>query len=427
MQLGWITRRRFLATSVGMAGLAGYYLGRTPVRLGLIGAGTQGTLLTKALNTAWWLGGPCGSIVAVCDVDRSRAEALRGAHCPKAEITGDYRHVLERDDIRAVLIATPDHWHARIAVEALHAGKAVYCEKPISLTVAEGQALVRAVRQTGGVFQAGTQQRTMARFRGAVELVRGGALGRLHTITVTLPERWKGEGNGPFPTLPVPPGLDWDTWLGQAPWAEYCPQRCHGFFRRWYEYSGGQITDWGAHHIDIAQWAIGDDAAPLTVEGHGEFPEVTGGFNTPIEFRAEMTYAGGVRLVVRSDPTFEDNGVLFEGDRASLFVNRAKLEGTGLSRPADRVEPLYPRSAARTNALAFHVVQFLIATKTGDTPVSDVASQHRSATTCHLANIAMRLGRKFTWDARREQVVGDAEANAMLSRPQRSPYQVPAV
>src|SRR5947209_6245215 len=247
------SRRQFLAS-----GLAGVALGtaahwglRRPLRLGLIDAGGQGTGLLKSNRVAWWLGGPCAEVAAVCDVDRGHREAVRAAHCPAADLYDDYARVLERDDLHAVLIATPDHWHARIAVQALHAGKAVYCEKPVSLTVAEGQAMVRAVRATGGVFMAGTQQRSDYRFRTAAELVRNGRLGTLHTVTVTLPQRWKAEYDGPFPACPVPPELNWERWLGQAPWAEYCPQRCHGTFRRWYEYAGGTMTDWGAHHMDI--------------------------------------------------------------------------------------------------------------------------------------------------------------------------------
>jgi len=422
-----ISRRRFvIGASAGAMGLGGYYFGRSPVKVGLIGAGTQGTNLVKALNTAWWLGGPCATVVTVCDVHRNRAEILQAARCPAAEVTVEYRQVLERDDVRAVLIATPVHWHARIAIEALQAGKAVYCEKPISLTVAEGRALVRAVETTGGVFQAGTHQRSMAMFRTACELVRAGGLGRLHTITVTLPYRWNKESNGPFSAAPIPPGLDWDQWLGQAPNADYCPQRCHGSFRRWYEYSGGQMTDWGAHHMDIAQWAQGDDVAPLTVTGTAEFPNVPNGFNTPIKFNAELTYPAGVRVLVRSESAFDNNGILFGGDRGNLFVNRGRLEGSALALPTPRPEPLHPRPAARSLALSYHLIQFLIAMKTGEPTVSDVAGQHRTASACHLTNIAMRLGRKLTWDADREQVVGDAEANAMLSRTQRPPYQVPA-
>jgi myo-inositol 2-dehydrogenase/D-chiro-inositol 1-dehydrogenase len=423
-----ISRRRFMVcASVGALGFGGYWFGRRPVKVALIGAGTQGTNLARSLDTAWWLGGPFATVVSICDVHRARAETLRNNRCAGAEIVTDHRQVLERDDVQAVLIATPDHWHARIAIDALHAGKAVYCEKPISLTVAEGQALVQTVKQTGGVFQGGTQQRNMANFRRACELVRAGGVGQLHTITVTLPCRWNRESTGPFPPAPVPPGLDWDRWLGQAPLADYCPQRCHGSFRRWYEYSGGQMTDWGAHHVDVAQWALGDAVAPLTVEGHAEFPNVAGGFNTPIQFHTELTYPGGVRMLVRSDPGQDTNGVLFEGDRGAIFVNRSRLDGSALNLPAPATTPLHPRSAARTAAQAYHLIQFLIAMKTGEPLVSDVVGQHRSATTCHLANIAMRLGRKLTWDGGREQIVGDAEANAMLTRPQRDPYKLPKI
>jgi predicted dehydrogenase len=264
-------------------------------------------------------------------------------------------------------------------------------------------------------------------FRHACELIRAGGLGKLHTIKVTLPCRWTSESNGPFPPAPLPPGLDWDRWLGQAPVVDYCPRRCHGSFRRWYEYSGGQMTDWGAHQMDIAHWAQGDVVAPLTAAGTAEFPNVTGGYNTPIQFNAELTYTNDVRVQVRAEPEYDNTGVRFEGDRGWLFVNRGRLEGSGLDLPAPKIEPLHCRSAARTNALSYHLIQFLIAMKTGEPPVSDVASQHRAATACHLTNIAMRLGRKIAWDAAAEQIADDAEANAMLSRSQRQPYQMPPV
>jgi hypothetical protein len=185
------------------------------------------------------------------------------------------------------------------------------------------------------------------------------------------------------------------------------------------------MTDWGAHHMDIVQWALGDASAPRTAAGTAEFPAVPGGFNTPIKFCVEYTYPNDVRVLVRTHAT-ESNGVRFEGNRGDLFVNRGRLEGSAFSLPMPRTEPLHARPAARTLGQSYHLIQFLIAMKTGEPPVSDVVSQHRTATACHLANIAMRLGRRVTWNAAAEQIVGDAEANAMLSRPQRSPYQLPS-
>jgi predicted dehydrogenase len=429
----YLSRRRFLAAmaAAGAAG-AGYWFGRRPVRLALVGAGTQGNSLARSAAEAYWFGGPYGRIVAVCDVDVERARAAWQQYCPRREAYTDYRKALERDDVEAVLVATPDHWHAKIAHDALHAGKAVYCEKPLGLTIAEGQLLVRTVGQTGGVFLGGTQQRTAWKFRTAVELVRNGRLGRLHTVTMTLPQRWTGPYEGPFLSFPLaPPWLDWDAWLGQAPRVDYCPFRCHGTFRRWFEYSGGQMTDWGAHHIDIAHWAMGiTDGGPQTVEAQGQLPHIPNGFNTPIEFTAVLHYRGGVVLHVRTDKDFDANGLRFEGDGGWLFVNRERIEGSAWDefqkRPLPRdAERAHPSPAWRANHLTHHLRHFFACVRGGAQPVSDVVSMHRAASACHLVNIALRLGRKLTWDAAAEQVVSDAEANAMLHRQQRSPYQLP--
>jgi predicted dehydrogenase len=430
---GRLTRRRFLAAGAGAAGAgAAYWFGRRPVRLALVGAGTQGGSLARAVDQSYWFGGRYGRLVAVCDVDRGHAEAVRAQHARGADLYGDYRRVLERDDVEAVLVATPDHWHALVAHHALKAGKAVYCEKPLGLTVAEGQCLVRTVRATGGVFLGGTQQRTAWKFRTAVELVRAGRLGRLHTITVTLPRRWKFDFEGPFPHFPAPPpGLDWDTWLGQAPEVDYCPERCHGSFRRWYEYSGGQMTDWGAHHMDVAHWAMGlQEGGPHRVEAEGTMPHVPNGFSTPVVFTADLHYPGDVRVRVRTDADFDANGLLFEGERGSLFVNRERIEGAAVEelkgRPLPDEARLHPSSAWRANTLTHHLRHFFDCVRCGAAPVADVVSMHRAATACHLVNISLRLGRPVAWDARREQVVGDDSANAMLRREQRSAYRLPA-
>lgn len=425
-----ISRRRFLgATLGGVAAVgAGYMFARQPVRVAIIGAGGQGVSLARAIKRAWWLGDLTGETVAVCDVDRKHAADL-GAEMG-ADVYHDYRQVLNRDDIQAVVIATPDHWHTAIAVAALRAHKAVYCEKPISLTIDEGKLLVRTVQETGQVFLAGTHQRTDYRFRTACELVRNGRLGKLHTVTVTLPQRWRGESPGPFPTSAPPAELDWDTWLGQAPWVEYCPERCHGFFRRWYEYSGGQMTDWGAHNLDIAHWAMGiENAGPLTVAGRASMPNVPNGFNTPLEFTVDMRYPNDVQVRVRT--AMEEPSVRFEGDGGWLVVQRKHWEGSAVDEltrkplPDDAIRLHEVPPARWTQPLVHHLIHFFRCIRHGERPISDVVSQHRSATACHLANISMRLGRPITWDAERQQIVNDGDAQAMLGRPQRSPFVLP--
>jgi predicted dehydrogenase len=382
-----------------------------------IGLGGQGTSIAKRASRF-------GDVVAVCDVDRQHAERARQQFGGKAEIYGDYRKLLERKDIDAVTIGTPDHWHTTIALAAIRAGKDVYCEKPLTLTIDEGKLLVKAVAETQRVFQVGTQQRSDARFRQACELVRNGRLGKLQQVTVSLPKSTK--VGGPFETKPVPDGLDWQQWQGQAPEHDYTPERCHHDFRWWYEYSGGIMTDWGAHHMDIAHWAMGiDRGGPISIEGKMSDAErnrmndarQSNSFNTPAEFTVEFLYPHDVRLQV----VLGDEGVLFEGDQGRLYVNRGRITGKPVEELAKR--PL-PADAVKLYESNDHMGNFFDCIKSRKTPISDVESQHRSVSACHLANISLRLGRKLTWDAAQELFVGDDEANAMLSRPQRSPYKV---
>lgn len=429
-----ISRRKFLFLGAGTLALAGtgYGISRRPLKLALIGAGIRGRALSASLSQLYWLPGQYPDVVSICDVDSKHASDVRDLHWPRAETCGDYHKVLERDDIKGVVIATPDHWHTLIAYHALKAGKAVYLEKPISLTVAEGQLLVRTVNETKGVFQTGTIQRSDYRFRTAAELVRNDRLGTLRKVTIGLPQRWAGVSPGPFTPSTPPPELDFDQWLGQAPLTGYCPERVHGLFRRWYEYAGGTMTDWGAHHLDIAQWAMGmDDSGPETIEGSAQFPNIPGGFNTPLIFHADLHYPNGVLVHIETSEDEEKNGITFEGDNGTIFVSRGKLEGPAVDelrkRPfgSDAVQ-LHETHGHKKNVLSHHLLQFFDCIDRGATPIADVYSQHRSATACHLTNIAMRLGRKIRWDGAREQILDDTEANNMLSRPQRAPYQLPS-
>lgn len=420
-------RRRFLQSSLGVAAAATstpYWFDSLakadevpeskndrPI-IGSIGLGGQGTSIAKRASQF-------GDIVAVCDVDRERAEKARETFGGKADIYEDYHKVLDRPEIEAVTIGTPDHWHTAIALAALHSGKDVYCEKPLTLTVEEGIAIRNAVAETGRVFQVGTQQRSDKRFRLACEMVRNSWLGKLQKVTVTLPDSTL--AGGPFESKPVPAHLNWEMWLGQAPEAAYCPERCHYTFRWWYDYSGGVMTDWGAHHMDIAHWAMGmDDSGPLSVHGHATMPNIENGYNTPKNFTVDCEYPDDVQLNVR----IGDNGVLFEGDEGRIFVNRGKLTGAPVEKFLEKYS-IEERPSDWTLLIESnnHMGNFFDCIKSRETPVSDVASHHRSITACHLSNISMRLGRKLNWDAKNETFVGDSEANAMLSREQRSPYQ----
>lgn len=399
-----------------------------PLRLGLIGLGVQGRRLARQFQ---WMR-PLyhyGSIVAYCDVDRRRVDGFRENPLYRgAEGYQNYRRLIERDDVDAVIIATPDHWHAAMSIEAMQAGKAVYCEKPLALTVAEGKLLRETVRQTNAVFQVGTMQRSDPIFRTACELVRNGRLGEIRKVTVTLPPASAG---GPFATTTPPPELDWDLWLGQAPAVPYCPERCHYNYRWWWDYSGGIMTDWGAHQLDIVHWALGvDDSGPLGVQSRAVLPDIPNGYDVPTSFTVQLRYPGNVPVEI--SPQGDRLGILFEGSRGRIFVNRGGVFG----KPYDdlRDHPL-PDAAIRLNphigslgtSWFQHLRDFMECVRTGRQPVSDVASQHRSTTACHIANISMRLGRALRWDAVAETFPDDAEARALLSRDQRAPYAVPAL
>jgi myo-inositol 2-dehydrogenase/D-chiro-inositol 1-dehydrogenase len=427
-----LNRRRLLKWSVGAAlgGASAAVLHTSThdtIRLGLIGCGARGRQL--AATVRWTeLAHRCGKLVAVCDVHRQRAERLWHESCAGADIYEHYQELLDRGDVEGVIVATPDHWHTPITLAALRSGKAVYCEKPLTLTVAEGQLLVDAVRRSGGIVQVGTQQRSDWRFRTACEVVRNGRLGNIRRIEVTLPTSSlpAQATGGPFANCPPPEGLNWDLWLGQAPWADFCKQR-YDPFRWWFEYSGGFMTDWGAHHLDIVQRALAvEDAGPITIATHAELPNVENGYNTPRSFTVDFTYPGKVQVQVRLSE--ERNGILFEGDEGRIFVNRGRLTG----KPVERVarDPLPPSAERLDNdthywgtANYIHLREFLDCIRTGKRPISDVASQHRSVTACHLANLSMRLGRGLQWNATRERFTDDDEANALLNRPQRRGYE----
>ena len=249
-----------------------------------------------------------GDVVAICDVDRVVAEYARETVTDgKADLYEDYRDVLVRDDVDVVLIGTPDHWHTKIAVEAMRAGKDVYCEKPLTLTIDEGKQICRVVRETKRVFQVGTQQRSEygSSFLKAVALVQHGRIGRVRRVTVELNQ---GRTGGPFPASKPPSHLNWDMWLGQAPKVPYIKERTHQMFRWWYEYAGGKLTDWGAHHVDIAQWAVGmQHAGPASVQGTATFqqplkngyPTRDDLYNTAVEFDVTCRFAGDVEIVIR--------------------------------------------------------------------------------------------------------------------------------
>jgi predicted dehydrogenase len=435
------TRRSFLKTTAAAAGAAGWMLpqgfpgGRTMAdetrwpndrpRVGCIGNGGMGKGDARAIRRY-------GDILAFCDVDRSHAESARDDEKiggGKGDIYEDYRKLLDRNDIDVVTISTPDHWHTAIAIAALRAGKDVYCQKPLTLTIDEGKRLRAVVAETKRVLQVGTQQRSedRNRFLTAVALVREGRIGKIKRVTCAI-------GGGPsskaFAKTSPPPELNWDMWLGPAPQVAYIPERCHGNFRWWYEYSGGKVTDWGAHHVDIAQWAIGkDNSGPTRVEVvlaehpvayRNGYTIVDDRYNTATAFQVSCLYENGVEILIRDDT---ENGITFEGETGQFFVSRGRLSGKPVD---DLAKNPIPESVIiglrKGKRIDSHMGNFIECARDRSMPVSDVYSHHRNLTTCHLANIAIRLGRNLTWNPETEQLVGDDEANAMQHRVPRNGY-----
>lgn len=379
--------------------------------MGCIGTGGQGTSNMKGFRAK----SGC-QVVALCDVDAGHLEEARlTAELDAGSCYGDFRRLLARDDIDAVSIATPDHWHVPISIAAVKAGKDVYCEKPLTLTIAGGRALSDEVKRYGRIFQTGSQQRSGQEFRFACELVQNGRIGKLHTIRVgipgnnrTCPPSWEPE--------PVPDGFDYDMWLGPAPWEPYTEQRCHYQFRFMLDYSGGQMTNWGAHYLDIAQWGnVADDTGPVEISGRGEFPE-SGLFTTATKVDIEYTYANGVKLLL----TTGSGSTRFEGSEGWIHVTRGKIEAEPESILTTKIGPeeihLYNSND--------HKQDFLDCIKSRKDPIATAEIGHRSSTVCHLGNIAMLLGRKLKWDPQQERFTNDSAANRMVARAYRAPWRL---
>jgi len=435
------TRRQFLATlptvAAGVGALPFVFTAargaegkpRSPnerPRVGAIGMRYQGTVIGKKAELY-------GDVVAVCDVDQQILEKAKSDFGGKVDTYEDYHDLLARSDIDIVTIGAPDHWHTSMCVDACRAGKDVYCEKPLTLTIDEGKHLVKVVRATERVLQVGSWQRSDHNFRLACEMARSGRLGKLRRIEVVL---GKNKTGGPFEVQPVPKHLNWNLWQGQTPDVPYIPERSHYTFRWWYEYAGGQMTDWGAHHVDIAQWAAGyDRSGPVEIETRATFPQVENGYNVATFFEATYRYQNGVVVTVKDDGR---SGLLIEGDAGRIFVNRGGIEGKPVEelagRPFAREDfRLYahdnldrPPRSGKLDAIINHMGNFFDCVHGRKVPICDVESQHRSATACHLANISMRLGRPLKWDPERELFVGDDEANRWLRRDQRAGFEIPS-
>jgi predicted dehydrogenase len=388
------------------------------IQFGAIGVGGSKGGYRQGLNDTHAAASKQGcKVIAVCDLDKTHCEEGAASFGADTARIHDFRELLSRKDIDAVVIGTPDHWHVQVAVTALRAGKDVYCEKPLTLTIDEGKKLTQVARQTGRVFQVGSQQRSDARFRLACELVRNGRLGKIKTVTACLPT---GPTGGPFEPQPVPADFDFDFWLGPTPVADYFPERTHGVFRWFLTYSGGMMTDWGAHHNDIAQWGLGTDhTGPVSVQAFGKGPIIgVNCYNTFPEFDIYSTYANGVVLHTTNKG---DNGVTFEGENGWIFVTRGGIKA---SDPRLLEDPL-PSSATRLYASDDHMQNFVDCIRSRKETICPAEVGHRSATVCHLGNLSLRLGgRKLEWDPERQDFKNDHEAHALLSRPRRHPWSL---
>jgi predicted dehydrogenase len=387
--------------------------------LGFVGLGKQnGNLLNGFIHN------PETQVVAVCEVDTTRREHAKkvvedfyakqsGRDSFKGcDAYNDFRELVARKDIDGVVVATPDHWHALIVIAAADAGKDIYCEKPLSLTIREAREMVKAVRRNQRVCQTGSMQRSSKEFRKACELVRNGRIGKVKTVIVGVggPSKWCD-----LPEEPMEPGLDWNFWLGPAPMRPYnsilSPRGVHDFFpnwRRYREYSGGGMTDWGAHHFDIAQWGLGmDDSGPVEIIPPEDPKAGTG---------VRYLYANGVEMIHDSSK----GGVTFIGTEGRIFVDRGKFH----AEPESIAQEPLGDKAIRLYVSNNHLQDWLNCVRSRKRPICDVEIGCRSVTVCHLGNLAYWYHRRLRWDPKKERFIGDEEANTWLDRPKRAPWKI---
>ena len=445
------SRREFLwgacAVTLGAAGfpyivpgsVRGARGGAAPserITLSFIGTGNQGTN-----NLKGFLQLDDVQVVAVCDVNRASygyktaeqylgrepARRLvndhygsgRGGGFDGCDAYTDFRDVLAREDIDAVVITVPDQWHSVMAVTAARKGKDIYCEKPMTLTVAEGAEMIRAVRRHGVVFQTGSHERSNHKSRFACELVRNGYIGELRRIITTVGPNNKTAPASDWKPMAVPDGFDYDMWLGPAPYVPYHKDRCLYNFRFGADYSGGQTTNYGAHCNDLAQWANNSDhTGPIEIEDlGGEWP-ADGLFTTATKVHFRALYANGVELICKTGP--ENMQVRFEGSEGWI---QHGYRGSSC-RPENLWKATFGPDDIRLGDSTNHYRDFIDSIKSRTDPCAPVETGHRSASVCHLGNIAMKLKRKLQWDPEHERFVNDDQANRMLARSRRSPWHL---
>ena len=429
-----ISRRRFLKTSMTTA--SAVLLGPTIVPSSVFGADAPSNRITFGCigvgrmglgDLREIMGFKQARIIAVCDVDSNRIKHAQQLvdknYQTNDECAGykDFRDLIARDDIDAVTVVTPDHWHAIPSIAAAKAGKDIFLQKPLTLTIEEGRILSDTVRRYNRIFQVGSQQRSETNFRTACELVRNGRIGKLHTVKVGF---GTDPGTTAQPLMPVPDALDYEMWLGPAPWEAYTEKRVHpqkGYSRpgwlRIQDYGAGMITGWGAHHNDIAQWGMGAEyTGPVEIEGRAEYPK-DGLWNVHGDFYIEYTYANGVKVIC-ADNKKNKQGILFEGTEGWVYMMRGQIDAEPKSLLTSTIGPDEIHLYKSNN----HKANLLECIKSRKETVAPVEVGHRSCSVCLLGDIAMRLGRKLKWDPEKEQFLNDETANRMLSKPMRGTW-----
>lgn len=450
-----VDRRDFLKTTAALAGATMPYWAMTNSVRAMQSPNERPVLGCIGTGDRWYqiVGGALrySDGAAVCDVDKSHVgkgrEKVLEIHGKRnltrdVDAYEDYRKILDRKDIDVVTIVTPDHWHSKIAIEAMQAGKDVYCEKPLTLTIQEGKQIVKVLKETKRVFQVGTQQRSEMglNFLKAVAMIRDGRIGKVQKITCDI---GGAPASGEIPAVPTPADINWDMWLGQAPMVDFRfkqtgskwgNSRCHYEFRWWYEYSGGKMTDWGAHHVDIASWAIEmDSSGPSSVEGISAthpcemkdgWPQQVDRYNAATEFDVKVMCPNDVEMHIVSKSK-DGNGILFEGTEGRFHVSRGAMKGKPVEDLKDN--PITEEALVKIykgKVPGNHMGNFFECIKDRTDPISDVYSHHRAMTVCHLANIAIRTGKKIEWDSQSETITNDPALNQWLSREQRKGYEI---
>ena len=433
-----ISRRRFIKTAGAVtAGVVGFpyivpssALGKAgtvapsnKITMGCIGVGWQGTE-----NMQSFLSLDDVQIVAVCDIDKNHLEEAAGivnGNYGKTDCATyhNFEELLAREDIDTVSLGLPDHWHAIPAIGAAKAGKDIFGEKPLSHNLAEGRGMCEAVKRYGVIWQTGSWQRSQSHFRHACEIVRNGRIGKLHTVEVGLPSGHDDfeETGGQEEPVPAPRELDYDRWLGPAPWAPYCPARVHKNWRWHLDYGGGQLMDWVGHHVDIAHWGMGTEyTGPYEIEGYGDWPK-SGLWNTATRYRLTAKYANDITMIIAGGHEDIRSGTKWIGTDGWVWVDRdGQLEA---SNPDVIKEKLGPNDIHLYQSPG-HWRNFIDCVKSRATTITPCEVAHRSATPGHLGQIALLLDRKIRFNPETEEIIGDSTASRMLSNAMRSPWHI---